>query len=74
MMIHCGATEILPDEAIFETLATFKSEGRIRAIGASVYGAEAALAAITMADMSVFRSRTMFWIDVPNRECLPSLR
>ena len=46
MMIHCGATEILPEEAIFETLATFKSEGRIRAIGASVYGDEAALAAI----------------------------
>ena len=35
-----------PEEAIFETLATLKSEGRIRAIGASVYGDEAALAAI----------------------------
>ena len=29
MMIHCGDTEILPEEAIFETLATFKSEGRV---------------------------------------------
>jgi aryl-alcohol dehydrogenase-like predicted oxidoreductase len=46
MMVHCGATEILPDETIFETLTQLRNQGCIRAIGASVYGEEAALAAI----------------------------
>ena len=46
MMIHCRAGEIVPDETVFETLCTFKEAGRIRKIGASVYGVEAPVAAI----------------------------
>lgn len=46
MMIHCRATEILPDQTVFETLLGFKEAGHIRKIGASVYGEEAPLAAI----------------------------
>ncbi len=46
MMIHCRATEIVPDEAVFETLLAFQEAGRIRKIGASVYGEEAPVAAI----------------------------
>jgi aryl-alcohol dehydrogenase-like predicted oxidoreductase len=46
MMIHCRAAEILPDQIVFETLLGFKDAGRIRKIGASVYGEEAPVAAI----------------------------
>ena len=46
MMIHCRATEIVPDQIVFETLQSFKEAGRIRKIGASVYGEESPVAAI----------------------------
>jgi aryl-alcohol dehydrogenase-like predicted oxidoreductase len=46
MMIHCRATEIVPDQTVFETLQSFKDAGRIRKIGASVYGEESPVAAI----------------------------
>ena len=46
MMIHCRATEIVPDQTVFETLQSFKDGGRIRKIGASVYGEESPVAAI----------------------------
>ena len=46
MMIHCAATEILPNGHVFEVLTEIKNQGRIGTIGASVYGEEAAIAAI----------------------------
>lgn len=46
MMVHCRATEVLPNETVFETLAKLKHSGGILKIGASVYGEEAAVAAI----------------------------
>jgi aryl-alcohol dehydrogenase-like predicted oxidoreductase len=46
MMVHCGATEVIPHDAIFEVLTGLKHQGCIRTVGASVYGPEAALAAI----------------------------
>jgi aryl-alcohol dehydrogenase-like predicted oxidoreductase len=46
MMIHCGASEILPNPVVFDALTALQREGAIRTIGASVYGEEAALAAI----------------------------
>jgi aryl-alcohol dehydrogenase-like predicted oxidoreductase len=46
MMIHCRADEIVPDQAVFETLQSFKEAGSIRTIGASVYGEDAPVAAI----------------------------
>ena len=46
MMIHCAATEVLPNTYVFEVLRELKHQGRIRTIGASVYGEEAAVAVI----------------------------
>jgi aryl-alcohol dehydrogenase-like predicted oxidoreductase len=46
MMIHCAATEILPNIHVFEVLTEIKNQGRIGTIGASVYGEAAAVAAI----------------------------
>lgn len=46
MMVHCRAAEIVPDPAQFQTLVDLKQEGKIRSIGASVYGEEAALQTI----------------------------
>ncbi|HEY3840243.1 MAG TPA: aldo/keto reductase [Bryobacteraceae bacterium] len=45
MMIHCAA-DALPDEATAAELARLRDDGNIRFLGASVYGEEAALAAI----------------------------
>ena len=46
MMIHCGALEVLPNPFVFDALEALKRDGAIRSIGASVYGAQAALTAI----------------------------
>lgn len=46
MMIHCLADEITPDRKTVDALLELKKNGDIRFIGASVYGTEAALAAI----------------------------
>jgi 1-deoxyxylulose-5-phosphate synthase len=46
LMIHCRAAEVLPNETVFETLQRLKESGSILRIGASVYGEEAAAAAI----------------------------
>jgi aryl-alcohol dehydrogenase-like predicted oxidoreductase len=46
MMIHCRATEVLPDQTVFETLEKLRQTGSIQRIGASVYGEEAAIAAM----------------------------
>jgi 1-deoxyxylulose-5-phosphate synthase len=46
LMIHCRADEIVPHETVLETLHTLQNEGSVLKIGASVYGEEAASAAI----------------------------
>jgi aryl-alcohol dehydrogenase-like predicted oxidoreductase len=46
MMIHSAPTEVIDGGEALAILKTLKQRGHIRAIGASVYGEEAALAAI----------------------------
>lgn len=46
MMIHCRALEVVPDPVVFETLLEFQRQGKIRKIGASVYGEDSPVAAI----------------------------
>lgn len=46
MMIHSRVLEVRQNDTVFQTLQEFKQQGKIRSIGASVYGDEAALAAI----------------------------
>jgi aryl-alcohol dehydrogenase-like predicted oxidoreductase len=46
MMIHCLADEINPDSETVEELRRHQKSGRIRFIGASVYGSAAAMAVI----------------------------
>jgi 1-deoxyxylulose-5-phosphate synthase len=46
LMIHCRATEIVPNEIVFETLQNLKDSGSVLRIGASVYGEEASVAAM----------------------------
>ena len=46
MMIHCRADQVQPDRETFESLDRARTEGKIRFIGASVYGPEAATAAV----------------------------
>jgi aryl-alcohol dehydrogenase-like predicted oxidoreductase len=46
MMIHSRAAEVTQSDTIVHVLQEFKQQGKIRSIGASVYGEEASLAAI----------------------------
>jgi aryl-alcohol dehydrogenase-like predicted oxidoreductase len=46
MLIHCRAEQTLPDRETFEELDKLRQAGKIRFIGSSVYGPEAATAAI----------------------------
>jgi aryl-alcohol dehydrogenase-like predicted oxidoreductase len=45
VQIHCGAADARPDPDTTDALLELKAAGLVRAIGASVYGEEAALAA-----------------------------
>jgi aryl-alcohol dehydrogenase-like predicted oxidoreductase len=46
MLIHCRAEQTSPDRETFEELDKLRQTGKIRFIGSSVYGPEAATAAI----------------------------
>jgi aryl-alcohol dehydrogenase-like predicted oxidoreductase len=46
MLIHCRAEQTLPDRETFEELDKLRQAGKIRFIGSSVYGPEAATAAM----------------------------
>jgi aryl-alcohol dehydrogenase-like predicted oxidoreductase len=46
MMVHCRASQTLPDDGTLEVLEVLRREGKILFLGASVYGPEAAVAAI----------------------------
>ncbi|HMJ61253.1 MAG TPA: aldo/keto reductase, partial [Bryobacteraceae bacterium] len=46
MMIHCRAGQTSPDSETFEQLDQLRQEGKLRFIGSSVYGPEAATAAV----------------------------
>ncbi len=46
VLMHCGADDITPDEGTLEVLIRQREMGKILFIGSSVYGPEAALAAI----------------------------
>ena len=46
MMIHCRVGQVLPDSETLEQLDKLRQEGKIRFIGSSVYGPEAATAAV----------------------------
>jgi aryl-alcohol dehydrogenase-like predicted oxidoreductase len=47
MMIHCRAEQTLPDEETFEELDKLRQAGKIRFIGSSVYGPDAAMASVS---------------------------
>jgi aryl-alcohol dehydrogenase-like predicted oxidoreductase len=46
MMIHCRAEQTAPDSETFEELDKLRQQGKLRFIGSSVYGPEAAMAAL----------------------------
>jgi aryl-alcohol dehydrogenase-like predicted oxidoreductase len=46
MMVHCRANQTLPDDSTVDVLKTAQCEGKILYLGASVYGPDAAIAAI----------------------------
>jgi aryl-alcohol dehydrogenase-like predicted oxidoreductase len=46
MMVHCRANQTLPDDDTVDVLKTVRREGKVLYLGASVYGPEAAIAAI----------------------------
>lgn len=46
MMVHCRANQTLPDDGTVDVLKTLRREGKILYLGASVYGPEAAIAAV----------------------------
>jgi len=47
MMIHCRAEQAAPDRETFEELDRLRQQGKLRFIGASVYGPDAAMAAVS---------------------------
>jgi aryl-alcohol dehydrogenase-like predicted oxidoreductase len=47
MMVHCRADQTLPDNETFEQLDKLRQMGKIRFIGSSVYGPDAATAAVS---------------------------
>lgn len=46
MMVHCRANQTLPDDGTLEVLELLRQQGKILFLGASVYGPEAAIAAV----------------------------
>ena len=55
MMIHSAPTEVIESGEAGSILRDIKRQGHIRAVGASVYGEEAALAAIADGDRALHR-------------------
>lgn len=55
IQIHCRPDDRVPDEATTQALLELQRQGRIRHLGASVYGEETALAAIRMSCFDVLQ-------------------